>query len=133
MLPRFPLRKELYPVRITRRVDDRVTFEHPVWRVDVAPDVAGRSVAVVDEMADTGETLSLVAARVREYGAARVVTAALASHSWAEPKPDVTGFVTDALVVFPWTGACWWRDAGSCTPSWRRFSARRSRRRDASG
>jgi hypoxanthine phosphoribosyltransferase len=96
------LRRELYPVRITRRVNDEVTFQTPVWRVPVTPQVAGKVVAVVDEIADTGETLDLVAAAVREQGAARVVTAALVSHSWANPAPELTALVSDALVVFPW-------------------------------
>ena len=96
------LRCELYPVRVTRRVNDEVVFASPVWRVPVSPDVAGRAVAVVDEIADTGESLALVADAVRANGAARVVTAALVSHSWASPAPDVSALVTDALVIFPW-------------------------------
>src|SRR5512143_1992489 len=49
------LRRELYPVRLSRRVDDVVQFERPVWRVDVPASVFERSVAIVDEIADTGE------------------------------------------------------------------------------
>lgn len=96
------LRCELYPVRVTRRVNDQVVFAAPVWRVDVSAAVAGQVVAVVDEMADTGATLGRVADRVRARGAARVVTAALVAHSWAQPRPDVAALTTDALVVFPW-------------------------------
>ena len=96
------LRRELYPVRVTRRVNDRVTFDRPVWRVDVSPEVGGKVAAVVDEMADSGETLTLVAERVKERGAARVVTASLVSHSWAKPAPEAVALVTDALVIFPW-------------------------------
>lgn len=96
------LRCELYPVRVTRRVHDQVVFAEPVWRVDVAAEVAGQAVAVVDEMADTGATLRLVAERARARGAARVVTAALVAHSWAQPRPDVVALTTDALVIFPW-------------------------------
>jgi hypothetical protein len=70
--------------------------------VDVSAEVAGKTVAVVDEMADTGETLAVVAARARELGAARIVTACLLKHSWAAPSPDVVALTTDALVVFPW-------------------------------
>ena len=70
--------------------------------MDVSSEVAGKVVAVVDEMADSGETLALVAARVRELGAARVVTASLVAHSWADPRPDHAALVTDALVIFPW-------------------------------
>ena len=96
------LRCDLFPVRVTRRDNDVVVRESPVWKVDVSPEVAGKVVAVVDEMADSGETLALVAARVRVLGAARVVTASLVAHSWADPAPDHVALTTDALVIFPW-------------------------------
>lgn len=96
------LRRELYPVRVTRRLNDEVVHTQPVWIVDVSPDVVGKVVAVVDEMADTGETLALVARRVGERGASRVITASLVAHSWAAPQPEVVVLVTDALAIFPW-------------------------------
>ena len=96
------LRRELYPARLTRRVDDEVAFATPVWRVPVAAEVAGKVVAVVDEIADTGETLALVREAARERGAARVVSACLVSHSWANPAPDIVALVSDELVIFPW-------------------------------
>jgi len=96
------LRSELHPVRVTRRVHDRVTYPHPVWKIDVPADVAGQVVAVIDEIADTGETLQQVAERARQLGASRVITASLVSHTWAHPMPEITALVTDALVIFPW-------------------------------
>jgi len=96
------LRCELYPVRVTRRVNDIVQYERPIWRVDVPATVASRRVAVIDEIVDSGETLSLVAARALERGAFRVWTVSLVSHSWANPKPDITALTSDALVIFPW-------------------------------
>jgi hypoxanthine phosphoribosyltransferase len=96
------LRRELYPVRVTRRINDQVVHTSPVWKVPVSPEVKGKVVAVVDEIADTGETLALVADGVRANGAVRVVTACLASHTWANPAPDVSALITDALVIFPW-------------------------------
>lgn len=96
------LRRELYPVRVTRRVNDEVTFKTPVWRVPVTQDVAGKVVAVVDEIADSGETLAMVADAVRAQGATRVVTACLVRHSWARPVPDACALVSDALIIFPW-------------------------------
>lgn len=96
------LRRELYPVRVTRRVNDQVSYEKPVWRVDVPETVKGQRVAVIDEIADTGETLSTVAQRARQRGAIQVVTAALVSHTWANPQPDKVALCTDALVLFPW-------------------------------
>ncbi len=96
------LRCELYPMRVTRRVAGIVTYEHPVWKVDVSQEVAGRNVAVVDEIADAGETMKLVAERVRERGAAKVITASLVTHPWANPRPDVVALVSDAFIIFPW-------------------------------
>lgn len=96
------LRRELFPVRLTRRVDDRVVHERPMWKVYVPHDVQGKKVVVVDEIADTGETLALAAERVRWRGAREVVTATLVSHSWAKPAPDAVALVSDALIVFPW-------------------------------
>jgi hypoxanthine phosphoribosyltransferase len=96
------LRRELSPVRITRRLNDEVRFASPVWRTPVPADVAGRRVVVIDEMADSGETLRLVADAARTAGAASVTTAALVAHSWAAPAPDAVALVTDAFVVFPW-------------------------------
>ncbi len=96
------LRREMFPVSITRRVEDKVVFDKPVWRVDVPALVRGRRVAVIDEMADSGETLAVVAARALERDAAKVVRVALVSHTWAAPAPHITALVSDALVIFPW-------------------------------
>lgn len=96
------LRRELYPVRVTRRVNDIVQYESPIWRVDVSSMVTGQRVAVIDEIADSGETLALVASRALERGARQVWTVSLVAHSWADPQPDFTALVSDALVIFPW-------------------------------
>jgi len=68
------LRRELYPTRLTRRVNDEVIYEKPVWITPVSPEVAGKVVAVVDEIADSGETLAMVAEAVKNAGARQVVT-----------------------------------------------------------
>ena len=96
------LRRELYPVRVTRRVNDVVQYERPIWRVDVPATVANQRVAVIDEIADTGETLAIVAARALERGARQVWTLSLVTHSWADPQPDYTALTSDALLIFPW-------------------------------
>ena len=96
------LRLELYPARLTRRLNDQVIYKTPVWKTPVSAEVAGKVIAVVDEIADTGQTLSLAAEAARQLGAARVVTASLLAHSWADPMPEVCAQISDALVVFPW-------------------------------
>jgi hypoxanthine phosphoribosyltransferase len=96
------LRRELYPVRVTRRVNDVVRYESPIWRVDVPATVSGQRVAVIDEIVDTGETLAIVAIRALERGARQVWTLSLVAHSWADPQPDYTALTSDALIIFPW-------------------------------
>jgi len=96
------LRVELLPVRITRRVGDHVKYKTPIWRVDLPDLVSGLSLAVIDEIADSGQTLSLVTARAIERGAHQVRTVSLFAHSWADPMPDITARISDALVIFPW-------------------------------
>jgi hypoxanthine phosphoribosyltransferase len=93
---------ELYPVLLTRRENDQVVRKRPKWIVDVSEHVAGKSVAVVDDIADTGQTLEIAAKRILQKSADRVVTAVLVTHSWAHPKPDFFGLLSDALVIFPW-------------------------------
>jgi len=96
------LRCELFPIRLTRRVNDKVIVDQPVWKVPIPPDVAGKVVAVVDEISDTGQTLAMAAENARNLGAAQVVTASLVSHSWANPRPQVTALISDEFIIFPW-------------------------------
>ena len=93
---------ELFPVRITRRLNDQVVYPKPVWKTPVPADVAGKTVLVVDEIADSGETLALVSQAALDLGAAQVSTACLTSHTWAKPMPQVVALLSDAFIIFPW-------------------------------
>jgi hypoxanthine phosphoribosyltransferase len=57
---------------------------------------------IVDEIADSGETLSLVAKRAGEKLARDIKTVALITHSWANPKPDHYVIESDELIIFSW-------------------------------
>jgi len=96
------LRCEFYPARLTRRLNDQVVTGTPEWKVPISPAVSGKIVAVVDEMCDSGQTLSLAAIQALELGARQVVTASLVAHPWADPAPHLAALVTDAFVIFPW-------------------------------
>ncbi len=96
------LRCEFFPIRLTRRVNDRVFHEQPLWKTPIPPEVAGKVVVVIDEIADTGTTLSMAGEATLVSGAAQVVTACLVSHSWAEPVPQITSLVSDEFIIFPW-------------------------------
>jgi hypoxanthine phosphoribosyltransferase len=96
------LRCDFFPVRLSRREADEVRHPHPVWRVPVSDFVKGRRVAIIDDVADTGETLETVRQEVFAHGASSVVTATLIGHSWAKPAPDFSALQSDALILFPW-------------------------------
>ena len=96
------LRCEYFPIRLTRRVNDEVVYEKPVWKVPVPPEREGKIVVVVDEITDTGQTLAMVAGCAAELGAVQVVTASLITHTWADPTPQVSALVSDEFIIFPW-------------------------------
>ena len=96
------LRCELFPIRLTRRRNDEVVYDQPVWKVRIPEEVSGKIVAVVDEISDTGQTLAMAADQARLLGAIQVITASLVSHSWADPSPQITALVSDEFIIFPW-------------------------------
>jgi hypoxanthine phosphoribosyltransferase len=96
------LRCELFPIRLSRRSNDTVVTDIPVWKVPVPREVKGKRVVVIDEIADTGQTLGMAASSAIAKGASQVFTACLFSHSWADPPPDICASVSDAFIIFPW-------------------------------
>jgi hypoxanthine phosphoribosyltransferase len=96
------LQVEVYPVRLSRRVQDVVQYEHPRWLLEPPALVARRRVLIVDEICSMGETLTLVKTRTVELGAAEVRSAVLYAHSWGVAVPDYIGLVSDALLLNPW-------------------------------
>jgi hypoxanthine phosphoribosyltransferase len=96
------LRCEFFPIRLTRRENDRIVREQPIWKTPIPDEVEGKIVSVVDEIADTGQTLAMVARCAVDLGACQVVTASLVTHSWANPAPNISTLVSDEFIIFPW-------------------------------
>lgn len=63
------------------------------WRVLPGKSVAGRTVLVIDDILDEGETLYAVRQKLLEMGAARVHTAVLADKDIQSKKPIQADFV----------------------------------------
>lgn len=95
------LQTDLMLVQLSRRVKDEVVHASPIWQVKPG-DLHGKRVLVVDEIADTGETLALVAAECQTAGAAEVRTATLYAHTQSQDSVDYIGIVTDQLIFNPW-------------------------------
>jgi hypoxanthine phosphoribosyltransferase len=96
------LQTEIYPVRLSRRINDVVTYDTPRWLLEPTTLVAGKRVLVVDEICSTGETLLVVKAKVEALGAQMVKLAVMYAHSWSVAVPDYIGLVSDELLLNPW-------------------------------
>jgi hypoxanthine phosphoribosyltransferase len=96
------LQVEIYPVRVSRRVNDVVKHKSPQWIMEPPPEIAGCRVLVVDEICGSGETIRMVKEKAAAMGAAQVRSAVLYAHSWGIAIPDYIGLITDTLILNPW-------------------------------
>lgn len=64
--------------------------------------VRGLSVLLVDDVSDTGTTLSAAYNYLKEQGAVEVKTVTLMIKPWTKFKPDYYAGETTAWIIFPW-------------------------------
>jgi hypoxanthine phosphoribosyltransferase len=89
---------DFYPVRIEKRRRDAGALPEPIQEL---PDLTGKKVLVVDDVASTGATLAKARALARKSGAREVKTAVLVARPRGA-RPDFTAFATDELILFGW-------------------------------
>jgi hypoxanthine phosphoribosyltransferase len=88
---RFPL--EFDYIHVSRYGDDD-QGGRVVWKVIPRPNVAGRTIIVLDDILDEGETLAHVKQRLLDMGAAEVIIAVFADKALKQAKPvkaDIVG------------------------------------------
>ena len=78
------------------------TKSEPVITQPVSVSVMGKKVLVVDDVADTGESLYLVKRHLDEMGATEVKVATIYYKPWSKLIPDYYEKKTSKWVVFPW-------------------------------
>jgi len=97
---RFPL--EFDYIHVSRYGDDD-QGGRVVWKVIPRPNVAGRTIIVLDDILDEGETLAHVKQRLLDMGAAAVIVAVFADKAIKRAKPikaDIVGLtIPDKFVV----------------------------------
>ena len=101
------LQVEMFPIRLSRRVDDIVTYQSPKWLVMPPKTVKNRRVLIVDEICSTGETISIAKEKVTAMGAQAVRSVVLYAHRKGASVPDYIGLITDALLLNPWDREIW--------------------------
>lgn len=65
-------------------------------------DIRGRSVLVVDDLVDEGDTMDTILAYLAKLSPKKLITAVLFIKPWSRFKPDFYLETVDRWVVFPW-------------------------------
>lgn len=95
------LGKEFYSIKITRRLSDTGVRSRPEVLSAAPAQASGRRVLLVDEICDTGETMRLAIAAVRDVRPAELRTATSLVRRGGY-RPDYFALDTRGTVIFPW-------------------------------
>ncbi|NIR47327.1 hypothetical protein GWO43_02480 [candidate division KSB1 bacterium] len=96
------LQAEIYPIRLSRRLNDIVRYKIPKWLVEPPAAIHDHRVLIVDEICATGGTIIMAKEKTKTLGAKEVRSAVLYAHTWGVKVPDYIGLITDALILNPW-------------------------------
>ncbi|MES2258823.1 MAG: hypoxanthine-guanine phosphoribosyltransferase [Pseudomonadota bacterium] len=93
LLPQLTFPLEFDYIHVSRYGDEDQGGK-VVWKVIPRPTVAGRTIIVMDDILDEGETLAHVKQRLLDMGATEVILAVFADKAIGKPKPvaaDIVG------------------------------------------
>ena len=77
-------------------------MEKPIIYTSIGKEIVNKNVLLVDDVADTGETLIAVKRHILEKGAREVYIAVIYKKPWNKAEIDFYAKETDAWIVFPW-------------------------------
>jgi hypoxanthine phosphoribosyltransferase len=92
------LKAEFLPLRVTQRSRDGGTARASD---DLPPEVAGKRLLIVDDVASSGDSLVFAGKLARTQGAKAIKTAALIARP-GRFEPDFVAVTSDQFFVFPW-------------------------------
>jgi len=95
------LRKDFYPMRISRRQKDKIVFTKPKISVVPRVDFSGKKILLVDDMAVSGETIKIAIKLLKKGRSREIRILTLARHKNSF-MPDFCGLTSDDCIVFPW-------------------------------
>ncbi len=93
---------ELHTMRVKFYTGIGEVAEKPVILHPTQIDVSGKKVLLVDDIADTGKSLSMAKKHLEERGAGDIFVVTLIKKPGSEVVPDLYVTETDAWVIFPW-------------------------------
>jgi hypothetical protein len=94
------LNREFYSIIVSRRFRAETIREAPAVLSAAPHDVRGRRVLIVDETCDSGDTIRLAVAAVRNAGASDVRTAV--AFKTGNYRPDFHALATESTIILPW-------------------------------
>ncbi len=83
-------------------VDTGKTMCRPIITQSVSVSVRNEKILLVDDVADTGESLKLVYSQLRKKGASEIKIATIYYKPWSVTIPDYYAKETSLWIVFPW-------------------------------
>lgn len=95
------LKCDFYPVRLSPRSRDKATRQQPRMAAELSPELCGKRLLIVDDVAASGETLELARSLAAKVGAKETQTACLVTRPDGY-TPHHSGTVSDEFFVFPW-------------------------------
>ena len=76
--------------------------KEPLIKIGLSRDVSNKKVLVVDDVADTGESLKEVKRYILEKGAREVRILTLMKKPWSAVMPEYYDSETERWIIFPW-------------------------------
>jgi uncharacterized protein len=95
------LRKDFYPMRISRRIKDEIVFTKPKIAVIPSVNLSGKRILLVDDIAVSGETIKIAVKLLKKKKPREIKILTLARHKNSF-MPDFCGLTSDGCIVFPW-------------------------------
>jgi len=92
----------LATVRVESRQTNGEDRMKPVLMQALTMPLAGKKVLIVDDVADTGQSLSMVKEHVLQHDAEEIRVATLYYKPWSTVKPDYYEKETKFWIIFPW-------------------------------
>jgi hypothetical protein len=89
-------------VKIEFYVGINKTTRRPVVTQPISEEISHKRILVVDDVADTGESLLVALEHVRERGAGEIRTVTIYHKPHSKFKPDFFAETTGHWIIFPW-------------------------------
>jgi len=96
---------EFYSIKVERYNEGKppkILYEEPIIRSPLNMDLNGKNVLIVDDLINTGKTITKILEIVQKMKAKKIVTLVLVLKKGALFKPNYYYLEIDSCPVFPW-------------------------------